>query len=166
MRITIDEMKPDDWSAVREIYRAGLDTGQASFETELPDWEKWAAKYPEPFRLVARDENGNVHGWAALTAISQRRVYAGVREVSVYVAADARGSGVGEALLRGLIRASERAGVWMLQSGVFLDNAASIRLHKKCGFREVGRRERIAKRDGVWRDTLLLERRSDVAGID
>lgn len=166
MRITVEEMKPGDWPAVREIYRAGLDSGQASFETEVPDWEKWNAKYQAPLRLVARDETGEVLGWAALTEISVRRVYAGVREVSVYVAPAARGGGVGEALLRALINASEREGIWMLQSGVFLENQPSIRLHQKCGFRQVGRRERIAKREGIWRDTLLLERRSNVAGID
>lgn len=166
MTIVVEQMKREDWPAVREIYRAGIDTAQASFETHVPDWEKWNAKYREPFRFVARDDNGNVQGWAALTEMSARRVYAGVREISVYVAPAARGSGVGEALLRALIDASERAGIWMLQSGVFLENEASIRLHKKCGFREVGRRERIAKRDGVWRDTLLLERRSNVAGVD
>lgn len=166
MRITVEQMKPEDWPAVREIYGAGIDTGQASFEVEVPDWRKFSAKYAEPFRLVARDENGVVQGWAALTEISARRVYAGVRELSVYVAPAARRQGVGEALLRGVISASESAGIWMIQAGVFLENEASIRVHKKCGFREVGRRERIAKRDGVWRDTLLLERRSSVAGLD
>jgi phosphinothricin acetyltransferase len=164
--MTVEQMTPADWPAVRDIYLEGLETGHASFETSAPTWEKWDAKYLREFRLVARDENGGVVGWAALTLVSDRRVYCGVAEVSVYVAKQARGRGVGEMLLRALVDVSERGGIWTLQSGVFPENEASIRLHKKCGFREVGRRERLGKRDGVWRDSLLLERRSDVAGID
>ena len=159
-------MKSEDWPAVREIYRAGLDTGQASFEVDVPDWEKWDAKYLAPFRLVARADYGAVVGWAGLTRVSERRVYAGVAEVSVYVAAESRRRGIGEQLMRALINASERGGIWTLQSGVFPENTASIRLHCKCGFREVGRRERLGKHHGIWRDALLLERRSKVAGID
>lgn len=162
----VERMKPADWPAVRDIYLAGLQTGDASFETSAPTQEKWNAKYLPDFRLVARDDDGTVVGWAALTLVSDRRVYCGVAEVSVYVAPSARGRGVGEMLLRALIDASERGGIWTLQSGVFPENSASLRLHQKCGFREVGRRERLGKRDGVWRDSLLLERRSNVAGID
>jgi len=165
-QLSIEAMEPDDWPAVRDIYLAGLATGDASFEISAPDWEKWEAKYPRQFRLVARDDRGAVLGWAALTAVSDRRVYAGVMEVSVYVASDARRGGIGEKLLRALVDVSERGGIWTLQSGVFPENTASIRLHLKCGFREVGRRERLGKREGVWRDALLLERRSDVAGMD
>lgn len=164
--IAIEKMRATDWPAVREIYLAGLETGHASFETSAPAREKWEAKYLPDFRLVARDKTGAVIGWAALTLVSNRRVYSGVAEVSVYVAPDARKVGVGETLLRALIEASERGGIWTLQSGVFPENEASIRLHKKCGFREVGRRERLGKRDGIWRDSLLLERRSTIAGID
>jgi phosphinothricin acetyltransferase len=166
LRITVEKMTPQDWPVVREIYREGLDTGHASFEIAVPDWEKWDAKYLPEFRLVARMESGAVVGWAGLTRVSERRAYAGVAEVSVYVAAEARGRGAGEMLLRALIDVSERGGIWTLQSGVFPENTASLRLHLKCGFREVGRRERLGKRDGVWRDSLLLERRSTVAGID
>lgn len=166
MNVVVEPMRPEDWPVVRDIYRAGLETGHASFEVSVPDWKKWDAKYLRDFRLVARDETGAVVGWAGLTRVSERRVYSGVMEVSVYVAPNARSLGVGEQLLRALIEASERAGVWTLQSGVFPENTASIRLHLKCGFREVGRRERLGRRDGVWRDALLLERRSNVAGAD
>lgn len=162
----VEEMTPQDWPAARAIYAAGLQTGHASFETEVPDWEKWNAKYLAPFLLVARRSSGNVLGWAGLTRVSERRVYAGVAEVSVYVAPEAQRRGVGEQLLRALIGESERGGFWTLQSTIFPENAASIRLHLKCGFREVGRRERLGKHHGVWRDALLLERRSNVAGTD
>jgi len=164
--VLVELMKPEDWPAVREIYRAGLDTGQASFETDVPDWEKWDAKYLAPFRLVARDENGNVVGWAGLTRVSERRVYAGVAEVSVYVSAELRRHGIGQQLMRALVDVSERGGIWTLQSTVFPENTASIRLHLKCGFRDVGRRERLGKHHGTWRDALLFERRSAVAGVD
>lgn len=165
MDFVIDKMRAEDWENVREIYLAGLSTGHASFETSAPTWEKWDAKYLADYRFVARTAGG-IAGWAALTSVSDRCVYAGVSEVSVYVAAEATRHGVGSALLRALIEASEHGGIWTLQAGVFPENAGSIALHKKCGFREVGRRERLGKRDGVWRDSLLLERRSDVVGID
>ena len=165
MGFVIDKMRADDWENVREIYLAGLGTGHASFETSAPTWEKWDAKYLPEYRFVARTDD-SIAGWAALTSVSDRCVYAGVAEVSVYVAAEATRHGVGSALLRALIEASEQGGFWTLQAGVFPENAGSIALHKKCGFREVGRRERLGKREGVWRDSLLLERRSDVVGID
>src|SRR5947209_3246653 len=163
MDVTIAEMKPDDWPRVRAIYLEGIATGQATFETDAPEWPAWdAAHLPTP-RLIARVGQESA-GWAALSPVSSRCVYAGVGEVSVYVSADYRGAGVGRVLLTTLISESERIGLWTLQAGIFPENGASLRLHKSCGFREVGRRERIGQRDGVWRDTLLLERRSRVVG--
>ncbi|HEY7183016.1 MAG TPA: GNAT family N-acetyltransferase [Blastocatellia bacterium] len=164
MDFTIDLMRPQDWEFVKAIYLEGIATGHATFETEAPDWERWDAGHSPQCRLVAR--NGGVLGWAALSPVSKRRAYAGVAEVSVYVAAKARGLGVGGALMRALIEASEARGFWTLQSGVFPENHASVALHIKHGFREVGRRERIARHHGVWRDTVILERRSSVAGVD
>lgn len=165
MNYTIEPMSDDDWPSVRAIYLEGVMTGQATFETEAPSWERWNAGHLAACRLVARD-GWQVAAWAALSAVSTRRVYAGIAEVSVYVGAKFRGQGIGRALLEALIAASEQHGIWTLQSVVFPENQASVRLHQRCGFREVGRRERIAKRDGVWRDTVMLERRSRVAGID
>lgn len=158
-------MSPQDWEFVRAIYIEGIATGQATFETEAPDWERWDAGHLPQCRLVAR--NGDrVLGWAALSPVSRREVYAGVAEVSVYVAASARGGGVGGALMRALIEASERHGIWTLQSSIFPENLASGALHLKHGFREVGRRERIARHNGVWRDTVVLERRSRAVGVN
>jgi phosphinothricin acetyltransferase len=165
MDFIIDSMRPGDWEFVREIYLEGIATGQATFETEAPDWERWDASHWPHCRLVARNGDG-ILGWAALSPVSKREVYAGVAEVSVYVASAARGRGVGGALMRALIDASERHGVWTLQSSVFPENRASIALHLKSGFRELGRRERVARLHGVWRDTVLLERRSRVVGVD
>ncbi|HEX5705656.1 MAG TPA: GNAT family N-acetyltransferase [Pyrinomonadaceae bacterium] len=164
----IEEMRAGDWEAVRSVYAEGLATGDATFETEPPVWERWDASHHTFARLVARTREGDadVAGWAALSPVSARPVYAGVAEVSVYVAERWRGRGVGRALLEALIKASEREGVWTLQASVFPENEASVRLHKLCGFREVGRRERIGRLRGAWRDTLLLERRSRAAGID
>ena len=155
-------MSPEDWPRVRAIYAEGIATGNATFETEAPSWEAWNAAHLEEGRIVARDASGTLLGWAALTPVSGRCVYAGVGDLSVYVAAAARGRGVGRLLLQGLIEASERAGLWTLQAGVFPENVASLALHRACGFREVGRRERIGKMNGVWRDVVLLERRSGV----
>src|SRR5262245_45565402 len=165
MDFIIDSMRPLDWESVRAIYVEGIATGHATFETESPDWERWDSSHLSQCRLVARTGAG-VLGWAALSPVSKRQVYAGVAEVSVYVAETARGVGVGGALMRALIEASERHGVWTLQSSVFPENHASVALHLKHGFREVGRRERIARHHGVWRDTVVLERRSLVAGVD
>jgi L-amino acid N-acyltransferase YncA len=154
-----------DWPVVRAIYLEGVATGNATFETEAPAWAAWdAAHFPAPRLVAVSDET--IIGWAALTRVSTRTVYAGVAEVSVYIANDARGSGVGGALLEKLISESEANDIWTLQASIFSENTASLRLHKSCGFREIGRRERIGKMNGVWRDTLLLERRSDVAGSD
>ena len=165
MDFVIDSLLTQDWELVRAIYLEGISTGQATFETEAPDWERWDAGHLPQCRIVARSGDG-ILGWAALSPVSSREVYAGVAEVSVYVAASARGFGVGGALMRALIEASERQGVWTLQSSIFPENHASVALHLKHGFREVGRRERIARHHGVWRDTVVLERRSRVAGID
>jgi len=159
-------MQATDWVDVRAIYLEGIQTGNATFETEAPSWEAWdSAHMPEP-RLAARDGSGRVLGWAALTPVSGRCVYAGVGDLSVYVAAMARGRGVGRALLEALIEASDRDGIWTLQAGIFPENVASLELHRGCGFREVGRRERIGKLKGVWRDVLLLERRSGAIGVE
>lgn len=161
----LEPMRDEDWPAVRRIYLEGIATGLATFETEAPEWERWNADHLEACRIVARSD-GEVIGWAALSPVSKRRVYRGVAEVSVYLAAKARGRGVGRALLEALIIASEREGIWTLQASIFPENEASLRLHLGCGFREVGRRERIGELDGRWRDTLLLERRSRRIGGD
>jgi L-amino acid N-acyltransferase YncA len=158
-------MTPDDWPAVRDIYEDGIATGEATFQTEAPAWDSWDGAHLKTCRLVARDEQGKVVGWAALAPVSSRPVYAGVAEVSVYVAASARGRGLGRQLLTALIDASERDGRWSLQASIFPENEASVRLHQRCGFRVVGRRERIACQHGRWRDTLWLERRSAVVGV-
>lgn len=153
-----------DWPAVRAIYLEGIATGNATFETSAPQWEKWDAAHIASSRLVAR-VNSEVLGWAALSAVSSRCVYAGVAEVSIYVAAAARGRGIGLRLLSELVKASEQAGIWTLQAGIFADNDASVRLHERCGFRIVGTRERLGQLKGTWRDVLLMERRSAVAGV-
>jgi len=151
----------DDWSAVAEIYWDGLRDGLATFETEVPSWEEWDAAHLPGHRLVA-ELLGEVVGWAALSPASTRRCYAGVAENSVYVAHDSRGRGIGRTLLQALIAGSEAAGIWTIQTSIFPENRASLALHERCGFRVVGRRERVAKRDGIWRDTVFLERRSEV----
>jgi phosphinothricin acetyltransferase len=161
----IDDMKESDWEQVRSIYLEGIATGDATFEAEAPQWEKWDATHLPSCRIVAR--SGDVlKGWAALGPVSSRRVYAGVAEISIYVGQSYRGGGLGRALLTALITASEQNGLWTLQAGIFPENKASVELHKRCGFREVGRRERIGKMGGRWRDTVLLERRSCVVGND
>ena len=152
-------MRPEDWPAVEAIYLQGIATGSATFETESSGWEHWSAKHHAHSRLVARTAE-TVLGWAAISPVSTRRVYAGVAEVTIYVAEAARGEGVGKALLHALIEQSERNGIWTLQAGIFPENKASLALHKSCGFREVGLREKIGKLSGVWRDVILLERRS------
>jgi phosphinothricin acetyltransferase len=163
--LVIESMQAGDWGQVRAIYGEGIATGNATFETNPPDWEQWNAAHLSCARLVAR-RNGEVIAWAALSPVSQRCVYGGVAEVSVYVSASSRGSGVGRKLLCSLISESEQNGIWTLQAGMFPENAGSLALHQSCGFREVGRRERIGKMNGRWRDTILLERRSDAVGMD
>lgn len=158
--MNIREMEPSDWDDVARIYTEGIQTGSATFESVCPTWEKWNAAHLRPCRLVA-EESAAAAGWAALTPVSSRCVYEGVAEVSIYIAADRRGSGVGLALLRALVDASGKAGFWTLQSSIFEGNTASLRLHRACGFRTVGLRERIARdRDGVWRNIVLMERRA------
>jgi len=157
-------MTPEDWPAVQAIYEQGMATGLGTFETESPSWEAWnAARLPHS-RLVARE--GAVLGWAALSPVSRRACYAGVAEVGIYVAEAARGRGVGRTLLEALIRSAEEHGIWTLQGATIAENVASLALQESCGFRIVGRRERIAKRDGVWRDTIVTERRSSRVGQD
>lgn len=164
MEFTVREMTAADWDEVRRIYFEGIAGGNATFESEAPSWERWDASHVRSCRLVAANGEG-IFGWAALSLSSGRPVYAGVAEVSVYVERDARGLGVGSALLSALIAASEREGFWTLQAGIFPENEASLALHKRHGFRVVGRRERIGRmKDGRWRDVLLLERRSDRVG--
>lgn len=152
------------WPLVKDIYESGIATGNATFQTNAPSWEEWDTAHVKTCRLIAI-ENEVILGWAALTAVSGRCVYAGVAEVSVYVGEAARGKGVGRRLLEALIRESEQHQFWTLQAGIFPENEASIRLHEACGFRIVGRRERIGQMHGVWRDTMLLERRSTVTGV-
>ena len=153
------------WPAVRAIYEQGLATGQATFTTAAPTWAEWDGSHLAACRLVAvAAPDGLVRGWAALSPVSSRCVYGGVAEVSLYVAAEVRGQGVGRGLLAALVAASEEKGLWTLQAGIFPENTASVRLHQAAGFRLVGRRERIGQLRGQWRDTLLLERRSAVVG--
>jgi L-amino acid N-acyltransferase YncA len=152
-------MRRRDWPAVAAIYGEGIESGDATFETFVPAWAEWDAGHLDDHRLVATEGNSIV-GWAALSPVSGRCVYAGVAEDSVYVSESARGHGVGSALLRALLADSEAAGIWTIQAGVFPENTASLRLHHGCGFRTVGLRERIGRMNGVWRDVLLLERRS------
>ena len=159
-RLAVEEMAASDWPAVAEIYRQGLDTGHASFETEVPAYEAWDRAHLERPRLVARLD-GDVVGWAALSPVSDRCVYGGVAEDSVYVAAAATSRGVGRTLLTELVRRAEDDGIWTIQAGLFPENTASLALHERCGFRVVGRRERLGKHHGAWRDVLLVERRSD-----
>lgn len=158
-------MTPADWPSVSEIYASGIATGQATFQTSAPTWTAWDGSHLSSCRFVARSADGTIEGWAALAPVSSRPVYAGVAEVSVYVAESARGRGVGRRLLETLVIESEKDGRWTLQAGIFPENEASIALHVSCGFRIVGRRERIGCRDGLWRDNLLLERRSAAVGL-
>ncbi len=162
-------MTEADWPTVAAIYKESIETGHATFETTVPTWERWDEAHVDSCRLVAELDDRLV-GWAALSVVSDRCVYGGVGEVSVYVGSIGRGKGVGTLLLSALIDASEKAGFWSLQAGMFPENLGSIALHGKCGFQQVGRRERIGKMDigpmtGEWRDVLLLERRSTTVGL-
>ncbi|HEY2359960.1 MAG TPA: GNAT family N-acetyltransferase [Candidatus Angelobacter sp.] len=161
----MDAMKEQDWPTVSKIYEEGIATGNATFEKSIPDWQKWDTSHLRTCRLVARSVH-EVLGWAALTPVSGRCVYAGVAEVSVYVAHRARGQKIGTKLLRALVESSEQEGIWTLQAGIFPENVASIELHKRCGFSIVGTRERLGRMDERWRDVILMERRSKVIGID
>jgi phosphinothricin acetyltransferase len=157
--LLVRTMRDADWPAVREIYEQGIATGNATFETEAPDWHDWDAEHLAHHRIVAA-RNDVVVGWAALSPVSGRCVYRGVAADSVYVQADARGLGVGRALLDALITGAESAGIWTIETGIFPENTVSVRLHERCGFRIVGIRQRIGSHFGRWRDTLLVERRS------
>jgi len=163
----IRPMAPGDAGQVLTIYQAGLDGGQASFETRAPSWAAFdAARLPDHRHVAVDAAAGQVLGWVAASAVSSRPVYAGVIEHSVYVDPAARGRGIGSALLAALIESSEAAGIWTIQSGVFPENGASLRLHQQAGFRVVGTRERVGRHHGIWRDTVLIERRSKRAGLD
>jgi L-amino acid N-acyltransferase YncA len=163
VEVTIEDVREGDWPEVLRIYREGLATGNATFETNVPDWEAWNASHLSSPRLVARSQ-GKVVGWCALSPHSPRPVYRGVAWVSTYVEQGARGRGIGRALLQAMIERSERAGIWTLQAGVFPENLASLSLHRRCGFRAVGVRERIGRLGETWRNVVLLERRSRVVG--
>jgi L-amino acid N-acyltransferase YncA len=160
MKVFVEAMSARHSAAVLRIYQAGIEEGQATFETCAPEWQEFDAKHLSEHRFVAADRSGTVLGWAAVAPVSQRRVYAGVVEHSVYVARSARQQGIGRALLDALVTSTEAAGIWTIQAGIFPENIASIALHRSVGFREVGRRERIGKRNGLWRDVMLIERRS------
>ena len=160
-RIVVVPLEPEHWPAVRAIYLEGIETGNATFETDAPTWDAWdLAHLPGRLRLVALDDAGVV-GWAALSRVSDRCVYEGVAEESVYVAASARGRGIGQLLLEQLILTSEDAGIWTIQTGIFPENEASLRVHERVGFRQLGTRERLGLLNGIWRDVVFLERRSN-----
>jgi L-amino acid N-acyltransferase YncA len=165
MTIAIDTMTPADWEQVRAIYIDGIITNLATFEVEAPSWEEWDASHHPFARLLGRAD-GTVAGWAALSPVSRRRCYAGVAEVSVYIASAHRGKGLGRQLLLAAIAESEKHGIWTLQGATFAENTASLRLQLSCGFRIIGKRERIAQHHGVWRDTILTERRSPAVGTE
>jgi phosphinothricin acetyltransferase len=164
MNFLLDALRPADWEQVRSIYLEGIASRNATFETAAPTWEKWDASHLQFGRLVARAADV-VLGWSALSPVSDRCCYAGVAEASLYVGALHRKQGIGKALLQATIERAESNGIWTLQAGIFPENRASLALITKCGFREVGRRVRLGKLDGVWRDVLLLERRSSVMGV-
>jgi phosphinothricin acetyltransferase len=165
MSLRIDPMLTTDWPAVRAIYLEGIATRQATFETQAPSWEAWDASHFPFARLVAREAE-TVVGWGALSPVSARKAYVGVAEVSVYVAESKRNAGLGRKLLEVLIDESEASGIWTLQAVMFPENSGSVALHRRCGFRDVGYREHIARLDGAWRNTILLERRSPRIGFD
>jgi phosphinothricin acetyltransferase len=158
-QITISDLRPEHWPEVARIYGEGISTGDATFETLVPGWEEWDSSHLEEHRFVAVRE-GVVAGWVAVSGVSDRCVYGGVVENSVYVDADSRGQGIGRLLLEHLISSTEAAGVWTIQTGIFPENSGSVRLHEQVGFEVVGRRKQLGKLHGVWRDVLLLERRS------
>jgi phosphinothricin acetyltransferase len=162
-RLTVEALLPDDWDAVAAIYAEGIATGNATFETTVPAYGQWDPAHLPGHRLVARAD-GLIVGWAALSAVSGRAVYAGVTENSIYIAEAARGQGIGRLLLQALVEGAERDGIWTIQTGIFPENGASIALHERCGYRIVGTRERLGRLDGVWRDVVLMERRSAVVG--
>ena len=158
--MTITKLLAEHWPAVKAIYEEGIATGNATFQTEAPEWTVWDQTHRPHSRLVALSDAGTVVGWAALSPVSSRPVYAGVAEVSVYIAAGQRNKKLGETLLTALITESEKNGIWTLQASIFPENISSLRIHARCGFRQVGYRDRIGQMHGVWRDTVLVERRA------
>ena len=163
MEVAIRSMTKNDWIQVAEIYRQGIETGNATFESQIPSWDKWDLAHVRSCRVVATIDN-IVVGWAALIPVSARKVYAGVGEVSIYISNKYKGLKIGTKLLDRLIEESEKEGFWTLQAGIFPENAASIKLHQNHGFRIIGYREKIGQMKGIWRDTVLLERRSKKIG--
>ncbi|AQS37973.1 sortase-like acyltransferase [Shewanella psychrophila] len=161
----IREFVEGDFEQVQKIYLQGIKTGNATFEKKTKSWPEWDEAMLKGCRIVA-ERSGGLIGWAALSSISNRAVYAGVAEVSIYISSSAKGLGVGTSLLLELIKLSEVAGFWSLQAGIFPENEASLHIHKKCGFTVLGTRDRLGKMDGIWRDVTLLERRSQVEGIE
>ena len=166
MEVHIRSLVPEDWSDVARIYREGIDTGDATFETDVPDWSTWdSGRHPTARIVAVADER--ILGFATVSPVSKRTVYEGVAEVMVYVAAGARGMGVGRRLMDALVQVTEEAGIWSLQASIFPENQASVAVHQAVGFRIIGTRERIARtQDGRWRDTVIMERRSRVVGTD
>ncbi len=165
IHMTIRDMHSADWGQVSQIYADGIATGFATFETSTPTYDHWDKAHTAHCRFVA-EEAGEILGWVALSPVSSRCVYGGVAEVSVYIATKNRGKGIGKLLMEHLILESEKAGYWTLQSGIFPENLGSIKLHEKVGFRYIGKRERVGKIKGVWKDNLLFEKRSQIVGID
>ena len=159
----IREMVSKDSERILEIYKMGIDTMNATFETEIPEWNEWDAKHHKHSRFVYENDH-NVLGWIALSPVSTRKVYEGVAEVSIYIDPIIQGKGIGSKLMEKVIESSEKAGIWTLYSSIFPENIPTLNLHQKFGFRIIGTREKIAKLDGVWRDTLLLEKRSKLVG--
>jgi L-amino acid N-acyltransferase YncA len=166
MNITIRNMQPEDWPSVSSIYQQGISSGISTFETSVPEWEEWDKAHRKTCRFVAFSPENIVIGWAVLSQISKRDAYHGVAEVSIYISEISRGQGVGKALLKRLVESSENDGIWTLQAGIFAENEASINLHLACGFRVIGRRERITRLNGSWHDTVLLEKRSLIVGTN
>jgi L-amino acid N-acyltransferase YncA len=165
MEIEIVPALHNHWECIKSVYLEGMATGNATFETSAPGWEQWDKSH-FPFARLAALMGRELAGWAALSPVSSRRVYSGVAEVSIYIAKNQRGKGIGSRLLQTLVREAEAHGIWTLQAGILAENAASIRLHEKYGFRVVGIRERLGKLSGGWRDVVLMERRSQIVGID
>jgi L-amino acid N-acyltransferase YncA len=163
--VLIDKMDENSWRDVARIYRSGIASKNATFETNVPEWITWNNAHRKDCRLIAKIK-GKIAGWAALSDVSDRCVYSGVAEISIYVDTEYWGQGIGDKLLKALIKESESAGIWTLQAGIFPENESSIKLHQKNGFRIIGVREKIGKMDNKWRDVLLLERRSKIKGID
>jgi L-amino acid N-acyltransferase YncA len=163
--ITIRTMLATDWESVANIYKQGIDTGMATFETKVPTFEMWDKAHLSYCRFVA-ESTTEIIGWVALSPVSNRCVYGGIAEISVYISENSRGKGLGKLLIEHVISASEQEGIWTLQSGIFPTNYGSIKIHEAAGFRMIGKRERVGKLHGQWVDNVLFERRSSIVGID